>query len=148
MSLPSIRWERALRWCPTMETLWMTMIWAKLFVQRHHVPLLPAISGLSHLLHFTLNRAGFHASFLFLEPLEGVKNEATRQTNIKQNISAHPLPPPLFPFVFCVLKHFLLPQFKEVRRVGVESHCICGILSVLSVQNRKLLLKQECSSGK
>lgn len=32
----------------------------------------------------------------------------------------HLLLPLLFPLVLCVLQHLLLPQVKEVRRIGVE----------------------------
>lgn len=41
-------------------------------------------------------------------------NKKTRQ------IVLHLLLPLLFPLVFCVLQHLLLPQVKEVRRICIE----------------------------
>lgn len=49
----------------------MAVIWAKLFIECHHVPLLPAVSSLPHLLHLPLKGAAFHASLLFLGKLDG-----------------------------------------------------------------------------
>lgn len=67
---PAIWGERALRRCSSPQSLWMAVIWAKLFIKSHHVPLLPAISSLSHLLHLPLKSAAFHAALLLLEELD------------------------------------------------------------------------------
>jgi hypothetical protein len=45
------------------------MVWAKLFVERHHVPLVTAVSGFTNLLHLTL-KCAINTSLLLLRERE------------------------------------------------------------------------------
>ena len=64
--MPAVWGQTPLQRAPPPEALGAAGVRAELLVERHHVPLLPAVPRLPHLLGLALQRAAVHEALLLL----------------------------------------------------------------------------------
>lgn len=134
---PPVFWRHGtLRGSPPVSVNSVPMVWPQLFIQSHHVPLLPTVPGLPDFLHLPLQRSVHTAPLLLMDEDKlafGLRYVSS--CGLCCVCSLHLLLPLLFPLILRVLQHLLLPQVKEVRRVRVELE---GLLVVVPAETQSL----------
>lgn len=141
--LPVLWGHGALRGSPPVSVDSVPMVWPQLFIQSHHVPLLPTVPRLPNLLDLPL-QCSIHTTPLLLVNTDKmvIRPGYIYRTGgrVFQSDVSYFLLPLLFPLILCVLQHLLLPQVKEVRRICIELESFLVIIpkqTQLKIQSKK-----------